>query len=1079
MPITNPKKFGLGVQNKLGDLKNPATALKALGISGNDLSIIYNSRSGNPKTPISFNDVRGFSRLSQPLWETLDRYYYESSAYADILPRRAGIDSILFGGLKIQGQLSGSASRYRYIDGYGTGRIGTITDNSASNGPYPQGEWNNLYAAQAVTFTVTKDSNETSTITIFGTTYSTASTGTFGKTFVLHTPYQLSRSANSTGLQVQANGRRIGLEDEGGTDFDDLQITTNIGRFYEQNGNYFFIIDTPGDITGDGKATFNVRTLVNNGTPSVFLGNRGNGYSTGNTLTLMANQVGAGFDGSKDITITVSTIHTSDKIADISTSRVSAWSSADPRATNTNLSIQALARISYGARIGLRDNSYLKFGQTVGYQYPQDPDDTNSSNLVKLQTTIVPTTKLFNIPNSPEIPTSKIQCKINGRDVHLYAMKGIPVVFRGFFRKLNAAITINTITLNGVNIVPCWRIIRTENTEQSKYTNASSIYYAASISRERNIEIYYSPDNITSISIPSANIDELPIAKFKNLSSLDLNSNQIKNFPDINQLVPIKTDEGRNTTTLSILNLSYNPLYLSETSDERRLNGKIVDKIPNSIQNLNLAGTFYGEIPLTYTPGAGADNANVGTGIKIFSKFIYLNTLNLSRGGGPHFHLENTSSTCPEVTESCVNYNIASNDFRTLTNVNGDNTGWSNFPLNKPWNADVVKVYSWQNLPALKTLSVQGNYYLTAPSGFESQGLTSNDIESFYISSTGIPLPQLRNKPELKTIEAYWNRTGSTFFESGTYKFSGCTKLENLHLYGGNITGEWPVFTNPQLKIIDLRYTNITGGGGRTDALPGGYSASTYAIPPNILEDYSELENFWFISSSVASGSGLGYELFESCVSLQYFNIYCYGRLSGGIPNLSGLGNLRYAYAYWNGLTGTLPSFAGSNSIYGVQLQGNKFTGSIPSYTNLTSLRFLYVHNNELDGTIGEFVNCNNLYYFYAHNNRLVGALPDFSGAPNLRYIILFNNNLTGYIGGALTGVLRMNYLDLSNNDFVQSALNQLIDDLYTNYQTSPRGGVTINLKNIRNNGVLVIPSEEQLDKVDQLRNAGWNVKLD
>ena len=1074
MPITNPKKFGLGVQNKLGDIKNPATALKALGISGNDLSIIYNSRSGNPETPISFNDVRGFSRLSQPLWETLDRYYSEASAYAGILPTRAGIDSILFGGLNIQGQLSGSAIRYRYIDGYGTGRIGTITNNSASNGPYPQGEWNNLYVAQEVTFTVAKDSNETSTITIFGTTYSTASTGNFNKTFVLHTPYQLSRSANSTGLQVQANGRRIGLEDEGGTDFDDLQITTNIGRFYEEGGNYFFIIDTPGDITfGDGKATFNVRTLVNNGTPSVFLGNRGNGYSTGNTLKLMANQVGAGYDGSKDIIITVSTIHTSDKIADISTSRVSAWSSADPRATNPNLAIQSLAKISYGARIGLRDNSYLKFGQTIGYQYPQDPDDTNSSNLVKLQTTIVPTSKLFNIPNSPEIPTSKIQCKINGRDVNLYAMKGIPVVFRGFFRKLNAAITINQINLNGVDIVPCWRIIRTENTEQSKYTNAASIYYAASISRERNIEIYYSPDNITSIYIPSANIDEFPIAKFKNITSIDLRSNQIKNFPDFNQLVPIKT--GESITTLSVLNLEYNPLYLSETSDERRLNGKIIDKIPNSIQTLSLAGTFNGEIPLTYTPGAAADNANVGTGIKLFSKFKFLTTLNLSRSGGARFHLENNTSTCPEVTATCTSYNIASNDFRTLTNISDDKTGYAQ----QNSTTDANRVYSWQNLPAVKTIDVRSNYYLTAPSGFESQGITSNDIEKLCISSTALPIPQLRNKPELTTVEAYFHRLGNTLFEGGTYKFSGCNKLEFLYFYSSTLTGEWPVFTNPQLKIIDMRYTRITGGGGKSDALPGGYSASTYAIPPNILENCSELTDFWFISSYVASGSGLGYELFESCTSLRYFNIYCYGKLSGGIPNLSGLGNLRYAYAYWNGLTGTLPSFAGSNSIYGVQLQGNKFTGSIPSYTNLTNLRFLYVYNNELDGTIGEFSNCNNLYYFYAHNNRLTGSLPNFSGAPNIRYIILFNNNLTGYVGGALTGVLRMNYLDLSNNDFVQSALNQLIDDLYTNYQTSPRGGVTINLKNIRNNGVLVIPSEEQLDKVDQLRNAGWNFKLD
>ena len=1056
MPITNPKKFGLGVQNKLGDLRNPATALKALGISGNDLSIIYNSRSGNPDTPVSFSDIRGFSRLSNPLWETLDRYYNEASTYAGILPRRAGIDSILFGGLQIHGQLSGSAIRYRYIDGYGTGRIGTIS--SSTSGSYTDGEYSNLYAAQSVTFTVARNSNETSTITIFGTTYSTESTGTFNKTFVLNTPYQLSRSGNSTGLQVQASGRRIGLEDEGGTDFDDLQITTNIGRFYESGGNYFFIIDTPGDITGDGKATFNVK--VNSGVPTVSLGNRGNGYSTGNTLTLMAMQVG-GSGASQDITITVSTIHASDKIADISTSRVSAWSSADPRATNPDLSIQKLAKISYGGRIGIRDNSFLKFGQTSGYQYPQNPDDPTSSDTIKLRTTIIPSTKIF----PAEIPTSKIQCKINGKDVYLYAMKGIPVIFRGFFRKINASITYNTINIGGTDILPSWRIIRTENTQQSKYSNTRTISYSSSISRERNIEIYYSPDNITNITIPSANIDELPVAKFKNLGSINLSSNQIKNFPDFNQLVPIKTDEGNTRTTLSEINLSYNPLYLNENSDERRLNGKIIDKIPDSLQIMSLPGTYYGEIPLTYTPGSNADNSGAGS-IRLFSKFINLTSLNLGRNGGAYFHPESGNASCPEVTGSCISYNIAGNDFRTLTNTNGVGSGAN-------------AVYSWQYIPSLKTVNVSSNYYLGDNTGvLESNGITSSDLESFYIGSTGLPIPQLRNKPNLKIVNATHNRSGGTFFQGGSYKFSGCPSLEYIQFYAANITGQWPVFNNPALKTIDLRYTRISGGGGATDT-QAAYSASTYAIPPNILEDCSNLTDFYFYSSQVTSQSQLGYELFESCAALRYFNIYCYGRLSGGIPNLNGLGNLRYAYCYWNGLTGSLPSFAGSNNIYGVQLQGNRFTGSIPGYTNLNNLRFLYVHNNQLDGTIGEFVNCNNLYYFYAHNNKLVGALPDFSGVPNIRYILLFNNNLTNYIGGALTSNTRMNYLDLSNNDFVQTALNQLIDDLYTNYQTSPRGGVTINLKNIRNNGVLVIPSEEQLDKVDQLRNAGWNVRLD
>ena len=396
MPITNPKKFGLGVQNKLGDLRNPATALKALGISGNDLSIIYNSRSGNPQTPVSFSDIRGFSRLSDPLWETLDRYYSEADSYAGILPKRAGIDSILFGGLQIHGQLSGSAIRYRYIDGYGTGRIGTISDDSASNGPYPQGEWNNLYAAEAVQVTVTKDADNFSSVQIFQTTFHTNAVGTQNISFCVHTEYECIFTGVDR-ARIANNGRTLETEDSGtggDNDFNDLVLTVNKGRFYESGGVFYYKLDTPGDITGDGKATFNVRTLVNNGTPSVFLGNRGNGYSTGNTLKLMAMQVGAS-GASKDITITVSTIHTSDKIADISTSRVSAWSSADPRATDPDLEIQKLAKISYGGRIGIRDNSFLKFGQTAGYQYPQDPDDPTSSDTIKLRTTIIPSTKIF------------------------------------------------------------------------------------------------------------------------------------------------------------------------------------------------------------------------------------------------------------------------------------------------------------------------------------------------------------------------------------------------------------------------------------------------------------------------------------------------------------------------------------------------------------------------------------------------------------------------------------------------------------------------------------------------------------
>ena len=54
------------------------------------------------------------------------------------------------------------------------------------------------------------------------------------------------------------------------------------------------------------------------------------------------------------------------KLADISTSRVSAWSSSDPRANNNDLSIQKLAKISYGARVSIISGGQLQFEPQSG-----------------------------------------------------------------------------------------------------------------------------------------------------------------------------------------------------------------------------------------------------------------------------------------------------------------------------------------------------------------------------------------------------------------------------------------------------------------------------------------------------------------------------------------------------------------------------------------------------------------------------------------------------------------------------------------------------------------------------------------
>ena len=191
-------------------------------------------------------------------------------------------------------------------------------------------------------------------------------------------------------------------------------------------------------------------------------------------------------------------------------------------------------------------------------------------------------------------------------------MKGIPVVFTGFFRNVDATATVNLVSVNNESIAPSWKIIETGNPSRySNYKNqggtTSTINYRSSISRERFIQFYYNPDRITSFTIQSANIASLPPVKFNAATELNFSYNQLREFP-------IFTTNGVGTgiaENLSRLYLRRNPFHLSEFEDERRLqstqspytgsqtftNGTVrtdtvLDKIPSGLNQLYMEGTF-------------------------------------------------------------------------------------------------------------------------------------------------------------------------------------------------------------------------------------------------------------------------------------------------------------------------------------------------------------------------------------------------------------------------------------------------------------------------------------------------------
>jgi hypothetical protein len=683
------------------------------------------------------------------------------------------------------------------------------------------------------------------------------------------------------------------------------------------------------------------------------------------------------------------------KIADISTSRASSWSSSSSPVLNTS-------PIFYGARVGIITGGQLEFGTPT------------NSNQIRLQTTQTPEIKEF----PSEFPTSKIQCNIGGTTVTLYAMKGIPLVFKGFFRDLDATITLTSL----INNTPAsWKIVEVNNESKfSNFTNAgNTIRFRSVSSRQRYIKYYYNPNNILTITINFANIGSLPETKLINATTINFSYNNLRNFPDFTFISP----------NIRRLFLIRNPFSLSENQNERKLNQNIVNKIPSGLQELYLGETFNGSI-----------NQNL-----IANNLPNLKVLDLSRNGSARFTVdsENPTNPLPNVSDECEVYNLNNNDFRAF--------GTTNVALNQ---------YNIKDLPNLVSLQIYGNFSLVDT----SFSIASQKIISVNLGGTGLSCPNLANRQELQSHNQDNARNAGSLLDSGTYKFDNCSKLSSLSFRNSNVTGAIPTFTNPELNYLDLRNTGLTGGSQNGN--------TSHVIPANTFEQCAKLR-FIFLESGNFLTSPIHPDAFVPTTSLSLLWYRSFGRTSGPIPTLSTCSQLSYLYLYDNKFTGSMPNFASNPSIGYIQLAYNSLTGVIPGLRNLSNLRELYLNNNQFIG-LSRFTNLPTLRFFHAHNNQISGDIPDFSQCPRMDYLILYNNQFTGYTPGSFSTLYYLRYLDLSRNNLTQQTINQIISDLLTNYNSVKRGGVTINLRlNSPPSG------QETLDAIQFLRSKRWSITHD
>jgi len=727
-------------------------------------------------------------------------------------------------------------------------------------------------------------------------------------------------------------------------------------------------------------------------------------------------------------------------IADISTSRVSAWSSSVPENLMT-----VESPISYGAQVATNaTGGEVEFGNRVNALASGNSQATG----YRLQTTLTPLKKEFN----SETPTHKIRLKVGGEYVWAYAMKGIPYIIRGFFRNLDAEVKINFKDNKNVS----WKVVEVANSNSftnyaDRGTNTSTIQYRSAVSRERFVQIYYDPDYITSIKINSANISKLPSVQLAAANNLNFSSNDLKNFPNFAFIAP----------SLTTLSVSSNPLYKSETAAERFLGPEILDKIPDTVTSLSLSGCFYGSIR-----GEGA----------ISGKNIIANKLpnlvNLYLGGsGPYFHNDDKGdATVPQVPIDVKNCEIWNNRFTTFggttnTQVHNENSPDSTYPKG---------AYLLYKAPYLEYFRVTNNSGLGGTFSIES-----NVIKEINISNTSIVLPAAQNKPQLANVQATHTPAFSLFttcFDSSGsattdanaknsasgYKLAGCDALTTLNLYGASLKNDrFPVFSNASLSSLSLSYTGIKGGSPTGD--------ETHVIPENTFSLSTNLSDITIISdlllkSSISDGA------FSNLTSLRNLHYYSYGRTTGNLPDFSGCTALYNLNMEKNDFTGTVPMFGSNLSLYNIRLNNNRLTGAIPSFSGLGSLTYVYLYNNQLT-SIGTFAGLGSLYRFEAHNNQISGTIPDFTGCPNLYYLILFNNQFSSYTSTSFASLRKIKYIDLANNNLSQQSIGAIITDLVANLMTYGSGrSVTINL---RGNAT---PSEEALENIDILKDAGWSV---
>lgn len=725
-------------------------------------------------------------------------------------------------------------------------------------------------------------------------------------------------------------------------------------------------------------------------------------------------------------------------LIDISTSRTSAWSTFTPIGSSPS----PTDPIFYGAQVKINTGGEVTANKLIWGEVAQP--------------LIFP---------EAEVPTHKITTSINGQVVKLYAMKSIPLKFTGFFRNFDGAVTINTIPNRNVG----WRIVNLTNSNDETRVKATTLAYRSVSAAPRRVEIYYPPNNFTAINLTNIGMSQLPLAELPNLNLLNIAFNEFKDMPNIVEFAP----------SLNSLIIFRNNLYLAENAALRKLNVGVVNRLPTSLTSLSMYGTYLGSIrcvdrsnpynssgdvsnEITTGIGDGLDSSGDPISMSVIeARFPDLKILNIARGSnslGPAFGPDDYDPLCylPSVSQTCEEYYASNNDFRR------------------------IPITGLKDLDNLKNLNLTNNVNLLDT----SFSLSSFQLISVAIGNTQLSIPNLSSRTSLTSFSYDSGRIANSLFSGSTdnsYKFSSCTNLESLDFSSSAVTGFIPRFKgNFNLKSVDFYAANgITGG------RPSG---TDFVLYKDTFADCRGITFFRVQSSNLLEGKGFQEGTFTNLSSLTYLYWISFGKtgqgVTVGVPDISSCASLQYMIMPLNNFSQSVPSFVSNVNIFYVDLSQNNLLGSVPTFTDKQMLQYVFLNNNQLSSFSG-FVGTTKLLFAYLQNNLIEGSVPMFSGqTPSITRLYLNNNLINGYTIGSFAEITKIQIIDLSNNRFSETELNNIIDDLFLNYTAAPRSRVSINLRS-QSRAIGYNPSavgsdreKEIREKLNFLASRGWSIAI-